>query len=218
MKNLLLLGMIALFASCGGKKDQASEEKAMPDTLYTFVADTSASNIAWQRDVENKVENKQIQIFGATATVNMENVAYTSNGEMPLISGKLEFINDSLSGLELTTNFTMVRLFSKGSGQAISSETFPPSLLEAVSIKPDTAANTFRIKGELSMKDKKGPVEFLATILRNKEGAELNGQLVLQTLDWPIREDVNPANVKKDIIVLDLSIKFAMKERLIKES
>ncbi len=213
MRNLMLLGLIALLASCGSKNPSESSEAIAPDTLYTFSADTSSSTIAWQRDVENKVENKQIQIFGATATVSMENVAYTSNGDMPLISGKLEYINDSLSGLELTTNFTMVRLFSKGSGQAISSETFPPSLLKAIKIQPDTAANTYVINGELSIKDKKGPVELSARIERKNEGAELQGTLILQTLDWPIREDANPANVKMDVITLKLNIVFSQQKK-----
>lgn len=210
MKQILLFVAVGLFlASCGGKKDNASsEENAKKDTLTTFLVDTSASTVKWQRDVENKVENKQIQIFGATATVNMENVAYTSNGELPVIDGKLIYENEVVDRMDLTINFTMVRLFSKGSTEAISTETFPPSLLRIDKIAPDSIAGQFLMEGNLTIKDKTGSVKFTSTIKKQDKSVTLSGNLILQTLDWPIREDVNAANVKKDVISLSMELVF----------
>ncbi|PKP03320.1 MAG: hypothetical protein CVU11_08700 [Bacteroidetes bacterium HGW-Bacteroidetes-6] len=212
MKYFFLLATITLFLfSCGNSSDSKKENKEVKTiTTITYQADTSKSNVLWQRDVENKVENKQIQIFGATATVSMENVAYTSNGDMPVLGGKLVYLNDTLKEMELTVNFTMVRLFSKSSSQAISSEKFPPSLMSIKTISPDTVANQFILKGDLTIKDKTGPVEFVATIKKaENKTVSLAGTLVLQTLNWPIREDTNEANVNKDLITLSMNLVFA---------
>lgn len=212
MKYFFLLATISLLLfSCGSSSDSKKENQEIKTTTtVTYQTDTAKSVVTWQRDVENKVENKQIQIFGATATVNMENVAYTSNGDMPVLGGKLVYLNDTLNELELTVNFTMVRLFSKGSTQAVSSETFPPSLMSIKTITPDSVANQFVLKGELTIKDKTGKVEFVANIKKAENNTvSLTGTLVLQTLDWPIREDVNAANVKKDIISLSMELIFS---------
>lgn len=212
MKYFFLLATIALFMfSCGSSSDSQKENEEVKTTITTtYQTDTAKSVVTWQRDVENKIENKQIQIFGATATVNMENVAYTSNGDMPVLGGKLVYLNDTLKELELTVNFTMVRLFSKGSTQAVSSEKFPPSLMSIKTITPDTVANQFILKGELTIKDKTGPVEFVTSIMKEKDKTvSLAGTLVLQTLNWPIREDANAANVNKDVITLNMNLIFA---------
>lgn len=139
----------------------------------------------------------------------MENVAYTSNGDMPVLGEKLIYLNETLKKLELTVNFAMVRLFSKGSTQAVSNETFPPSLMSIKTITPDSVANQFVLKGELTIKDKTGKVEFVASIKKEEnKTVSSTGTLVLQTLDWPICEDVNAANVKKNIISLSMELIF----------
>jgi hypothetical protein len=140
----------------------------------------------------------------------MENVAYTSNGDMPVLGEKLIYLNETLKKLELTVNFAMVRLFSKGSTQAVNNETFPPSLMSIKTITPDSVANQFVLKGELTIKDKTGKVEFVASIKKEEnKTVSLTGTLVLQTLDWPICEDANPANVNKDLITLNMNLVFS---------
>ena len=77
MKYFLINAMILGLMACGSSKPdpESEQEKEYKVTVtQNFSADTVNSVITWVRDVENKVVNKQIKIFGATTTVNMENV------------------------------------------------------------------------------------------------------------------------------------------------
>jgi hypothetical protein len=103
----------------------------------------------------------------------------------------------------------MVRLYSNNSNEAISTEKFPPSLMEITSIVPDTIENQYNLEGELTIKDKTGPVSFPATIYQDSIGNYmLNGICKLQTLNWPIREEADPANINYDIISLSMNVIF----------
>jgi polyisoprenoid-binding protein YceI len=210
MKYFLISMMIIGLMACGSSKPDPESEKEYKVTVtQNFSADTVNSVITWVRDVENKVVNKEIKIFGSTATVNMENVKFSSNGDMPLIDGKMVLINDSLTNISLTVSFTMVRLYSNNSNEAISTEKFPPSLMEITSIVPDTIENQYNLEGELTIKDKTGPVSFPATIYQDSIGNYmLNGICKLQTLNWPIREEADPANINYDIISLSMNVIF----------
>lgn len=215
MKTIVIVLLTAfIVSSCGSGSGSATDkENFSVRTTTTYQVDSAKSNVTWQRNVENKVENKQINLFGATATVNMENVSYTSDGSMPVLGGKLIYINDTLSSAEIIVDFTMVRLFSKTSEKALSTEKFPPSTLKIEEISADSAAGKYSMEGNLTIKEKTGAVKFPAEIIKTGENTvTFKGNLILQTLDWPIREDADPANVKKDEIALELNLVFGKPE------
>lgn len=215
MKTAIIILLAAfVLSSCGsGSGKGKDKEEFSVRTIATYQIDSAKSKVSWQRDVENKVENKQINLFGATATVSMENVSYTTDGIMPVLGGKLIYENDTLTYAELIVNFTMVRLFSKSSQQALSTEEFPPSTLKIEKLMPDSVAGKYELEGNLTIKEKTGAVKFTAEIIKTGGNTvTLKGNLLLQTLDWPIREDADPANVKKDEIALDLNLVFGKPE------
>ncbi|PLW92099.1 MAG: hypothetical protein C0592_12505 [Marinilabiliales bacterium] len=210
MKYFLIIALASVISACGSSKpDPESEKEKQYKVTVTknFTADTVNSVITWVRDVENKVVNKEIKIFGATTTVNMQNVKFSSNGDMPLIEGTLNIIDDSLADISLTVSFTMIRLYSNNSDQAISTEEFPPSLMEINTIVADTIENQYNLEGELTIKETTGPIKFPATIRQDSTGNYvLNGICQLQTLNWPIREEANPENITYDIISLNMNV------------
>jgi len=212
MKNqIIAMMMVVVTVSCGQVSDKNKNEKTEEvQQVVTYQIDTSRSELSWQRIVENKVENKQIQIFGQTATVNIENAVFTSSGTFPVLSGKIVYRNEVLSEMELLADFTMMRLFSISSDQLIDVEMFPPSLLKIDKIVPDSIADQYIMTGELTIKEKTNPVKATAVVKNpQKEIVSVNAVLELQTLDWPVREEVNPANVKKDIVILTLQLTFS---------
>lgn len=212
MKYFILPLMILVFIACGSSQkdeDNTKEKHYIVTTSEKFSADTINSTISWVRDVVNKNVNKEIKIFGSTANVTMQNVAFSSNGTMPLLSGEMNIINDTIKNINLTVNFSMIRLYSKNSNKAISTEVFPPSLLKIENISPDTIANHYLLEGELTIKDKTGPISFPASIIADSSGNyTMNGTCCLQTLDWPIRENADISNISKDIISLMINIMF----------
>jgi len=212
MKNqIIAMMMVVVTVSCGQVSDKNKNEKTEEvQQVVTYQIDTSRSELSWQRIVENKVENKQIQIFGQTATVNIENAVFTSSGTFPVLSGKIVYRNEVLSEMELLADFTMMRLFSISSDQLIDVEMFPPSLLKIDKIVADSIADQYIMTGELTIKEKTNPVKATAVVKNpQKEIVSVNAVLELQTLDWPVREEVNPANVKKDIVILTLQLTFS---------
>jgi len=212
MKNqIIAMMMVVVTVSCGQVSDKNKNEKTEEvQQVVTYQIDTSRSELSWQRIVENKVENKQIQIFGQTATVNIENAVFTSSGTFPVLSGKIVYRNEVLSEMELLADFTMMRLFSISSDQLIDVEMFPPSLLKIDKIVADSIADQYIMTGELTIKEKTNPVKATAVVKSpQKEIVSVNAVLELQTLDWPVREEVNPANVKKDIVILTLQLTFS---------
>lgn len=122
MKSIIIIVLAAfVVSSCGsGSGKENDNENFSVRTTTTYQVDTVKSKVNWQRDVENKVENKQINLFGATATVSMENISYSTDGTMPVLGGNLVYINDTLTSAELVVNFSMVRLFSKTSEKTLS--------------------------------------------------------------------------------------------------
>ncbi len=215
MKSIIIIVLAAfVVSSCGsGSGKENDKENFSVRTTTTYQVDSVKSRVNWQRDVENKVENKQINLFGATATVSMENISFSTDGTMPVLGGNLVYINDTLTSAELVVNFSMVRLFSKTSEKTLSTEEFPPSSLKIDKIKADSVAGKYKLEGSLTIKDKTRPVTFPAEITKTgKDSVSLKGNLVLQTLDWPIRESADPAKVKKDEIALELNLVFGSPE------
>ncbi len=215
MKSIIFILVAALVvSSCGSGSGKGNDKESFSvRTTTIYQVDSVKSKVNWQRDVENKVENKQINLFGATATVSMENISYSTDGTMPVLGGNLVYINDTLTSAELVVNFTMVRLFSETSQKTLSTEEFPPSSLKIDKIKADSGAGKYKLEGSLTIKDKTRPVTFPAEITKTgKDSVSLKGNLVLQTLDWPIRESADPAKVKKDEIALELNLVFGSPE------
>jgi len=216
MKSIIVILLVAfVVSSCGSGTEKGNDkENFSVRTTTTYQVDSKRSKVNWKRNVENKVENKQINLFGATSTVNMENVSYSTDGIMPVLGGNLVYINDTPTSAELVVNFTMVRLFSKTSEKTLSTEEFPPSSLKIDNIKADSVAGKYKLEGSLTIKDKTRPVTFPAEITKTgKDLVSLKGNLVLHTLDWPIREDADPARVKKDEITLELNLIFGSPEK-----
>lgn len=204
---ILILGV--LIASCG-RNGTTEKDKKEVVPLTTYNVDTASSTIKWQREVENKVENKQVSFLGVTATVNIDNASFSSEGTLPVLGGKIEYRGDSLQSLNLLVDFTMIRLFSKSSVQAISSEKFPPSTVQITKIRRDTTEGSYILSGNLTMKDKTGPVEMHSFIeKKDTSTVVMKGHMKLQTLDWPIREEADPSRIQKDLITLEMDLVFS---------
>ena len=91
MKSIIVILLVAfVVSSCGSGTEKGNDkENFSVRTTTTYQVDSKRSKVNWKRNVENKVENKQINLFGATSTVNMENVSYSTDGIMPVLGGNL---------------------------------------------------------------------------------------------------------------------------------
>lgn len=203
--------MVVFFSCSNGPGKSGKESGNNQPKMDTLALDTTISNIKWVRNVENKVENKQIKIFGITANVNIENTNFTTNGEIKPSEGILILKNDTMLSWQLLADFMMVRLFSEKSKQAISTEKFPPTLLKVEKISPDTLAGSWKMKGTLTIKDATNKVAFRSQVKHENGKYNIIARLQIQTLDYPIRENVKKENVIKDEINFDFNLNFGTK-------
>lgn len=206
--NILFLTFLLVSTSCSTGKKQESVKQPKMDTL---VLDTTASTIKWVREAENKVENKQVKIWGVTANVNMENVSFTTDGNIQPLEGILIQKNDTIINWQILADFMMVRLFSEKSNQAISTEKFPPTLLIINKINQDTTGSRWSMIGLLTIKETTKEVTLTGNVKKDNGKQKIEAKLKIQTLDFPIRENVKKENVIKDEITFDFNLIFGTK-------
>jgi len=203
-------------SSCGNEGANGITNESTPEKKEIITMNTTASfnlveegnEVSWDRFLHQGPTKKTIKIFGAEAEVELGEVELTTSGDVSLNSGILNEYNDSITDLTLFFDMTTLKLntnMEKGDDLFKANE-FGSSELRITEVLKDSAG--YMLNGELEIASVSNPVSVIAQIESTEKGKKITGDLVIQTLDWPLREESAKKSVIKDEITIKLNLLF----------
>ena len=220
MKNVFYSVMIssALFA-CTLSPNETSNflntevaEKELKKVDYNL--DTDKTSIIWERFLDQKATEKKVKLFGSYVDVKMGPVTMNMNGNVVAKSGDL-----SLTGSEPTSGqviFNMATFkFAEEKGEGLFNvKDFPESELKFLSFSKleNDSLNNYMAKATVTIQEK--TVDYDLPLQFNKggtSGASIQSTFVINTLDFPLRENAKKEEVNKDEITVSLDLLFNTK-------
>lgn len=212
MKNFFYLMSVAFIAvSCSnstGTSDPADEKEKITTITDTWVLVPDASKIEWNREVDNKLVKKKVKMFGAYMDVTMENVQFSTSGDFIPDTGSMICVNNEWKSGEVALNITAMKLYSDNDEEFFTTKEFPGSKLTINEITPDSA-DAFTLNCTLTIPDSSKTLDIPVRIFGDAGGYQkMEGEFIIQTLDWPLKDKPDRANVRKDEISLKFSLAF----------
>lgn len=204
---LLIIALTMM--ACGGEVPRKFTVKEY--TVYDI--DSSGSQVSWERSADYKVINKKVKLFGSYVTVNLENMEYTTSGNTPVIGGWLVMSSQKPDTARLEMDFSICRFYSEEEEAFLTTDQYPPAIVQFTRFLPDSAGYTTEAVLTLrdSVKNIAFPVKLEYDSLKN---LRLTGTYTMQTLDWPIRENPDRANIRKDEIAFRFNLLLKIREEV----
>jgi len=214
-KSVFCLFVLAL-SSCGtsdnngitGSDASAKKEIITVNTTANYNLVAEGNEVTWDRYLHQGPTTKKIKIFGADAEVELGEVELNTSGDVSMNSGILNEYNDSITDLTLFFDMTTIKLntdMEKGDDLFKANE-FGSSELRITEVVKDSIG--YILKGELEIASVSNPITVQAQIESTETGKKINGDLVIQTLDWPLRDASAKKSVIKDEITIKLNLQF----------
>lgn len=182
-----------------------------------YIADSTNSVISWTRFADNKLINKKVKLFDSYVDIKMDNVTFNTSGTTPLKSGKLIYINDVFSSGKIEMNFSVCRFYSEEEESFFKVKDFPPAVLIIDGIYSDSINNKekLNVDATLTIRDSIKKITFPASLEKDSlNNLIFSGEYIMQTLDWPIRENPDRNNIRKDEITFKFNILFSLNNTL----
>lgn len=200
--------VLIILASCSGTVQKDFTLKKTD----TYKLDSLQSEISWERSAEYKILNKKVKLFGSYVTVNLENMNYTTSGKTPLLNGELIYTDSVFSGGSFSMDFSICRFYNEEEEAFLTTEHFPPAVLTINSISPDSSSR-MKINATLNLLDSTKNITFPAFLEKDSlNNIVINGEYLMQTLDWPIRQNPDRNNIKKDEILFRFKLLYKFTE------
>ncbi len=202
--------LIVSLISCAGEQPK----KFTLQNTDIFELDTSKSVIKWDRFVDNKLINKKIKLFGSYVDVKMENVTFNTSGNTPVIGGDMQYVNNEFSSGKFQMDFSVCRFYSEEEESFFTIKNYPPSILLFKKMIPDTInKGKYNIEASLALRDSTKDITIPAEIIKDSlNNIRITGTYVMQTLDWPIRENPDRKNIRKDEITFNFDLYYQLKK------
>lgn len=209
--SLALISSITIFLSCATSSDNQPDNRVVIKKVdKQFILLSDKSKINWERFVDNKKVEKTIRLFGSDCKVTMENVQFNTNGTFNVGKGELLMTDDKWLSGTIELDFVAMRIWSDEEQKYFTTKEFPASVLRIDSFDDDTLGNGHYImKCNLSILDSSKNIDIPVIINTDSLGlVNVDGNFKIQTLDWPLKETPDRANVRKDEITLNLNLYF----------
>ncbi|MFH2140895.1 MAG: hypothetical protein ABIJ97_00630 [Bacteroidota bacterium] len=207
---LLLVVCSFYFISCNNSQSENADVKKKKIEkyidYYNIIPDKSLVN--WTRVVDNKLIKKKVKLFGSYVDVNMENVKFDSNGSLEIKSAEFKKLNNIWNEGMIEIPLTTFKFYSDDEEQFFVQEDMGNARLQINEITADTSLlNIYNLNCVLNIADSSKKISFPAEFLIDSlQQIKINGEFVLQTLDWPFRKNADRQNVRKDEITLKLDL------------
>lgn len=213
-KFLILLVITTFVVACSSensKKENVEHTTILEkeDVITKYKLDLEKSIASWERNLHQGPTKKKMKLFGANVDVEMGEVELNTSGEVELTNGELKQTNDDYSSMLITFDMTTLKLntdMESKSDDLFKTKEFHESILEISEIVNN--GTNFTLKGELTIAEKTNPIESHVTIVDSNPGKILEGDFIIKTLDWPLREEEAKKSVITDEVEITLSLKF----------
>lgn len=201
--------ILTFFTSCGSsspsERNSNSDQESAPEAVMgRMELDPTLSSATWERTLDQKATTQKVKLFGQMVDVELGAVKMNTNGTVALQSGTLSTNNDE--PIEATTVFDMTSFKiaqEKGNG-LFDIQQYPSSALKMSDFIADSTG--FTTKGELTIQGTSAPVDVKLVEIKNERARHLKGSLKINTLDFPLRDQVTTKDINTDEIVVSFDL------------
>jgi hypothetical protein len=213
MKNYTVLFAVAFLAiifSCGSSKETKEEKKFELVKTKSYVLNPELSKLAWVRNVDYKNLKTKVLLGKMYVDLSMENVQFETNGEAKVVSGKLECINDLYTAAEVEIDLSLTRFYSQEEEAFFKTESYPAAILKIKSFEKDTTSDVAYIAtADLTLNEKTQEIKFPVDLTQDaNSNIVFKGTYLMQTSEWPVLKQPDPANVNHDEISFGFDLIF----------
>jgi hypothetical protein len=211
VKTLVFFAILPAFLllySCS----EAEQKKFCLKKTEIYQLDTIQSEISWERYAEYKILNKKVKLFGSCVTVNLENMNYTTSGKTPLLEGEMIYTDSVFESGRFSMDFFICRFYNEEEEAFLTTEQYPPATLVINKLNPDSSSRWIA-DASLTIGDSLKTIRFPLSIEKDSlNHILLTGNYLMQTLEWPIRQNPDRNNIKRDEINLTFKLRFTPAE------
>ena len=208
-KTGVLALSVALLVSCGSSNQtDNADEQSNPEVIKAeYTLDASTSSATWERTLDQKATKQKVKMFGQMVEVELGAVKLNSNGSVSIQSGTLTTKDEVIA--EATAIFDMASFKiaqEKGNG-LFDVQEYPSSTLKMTDFTADSTG--YVAKGELTIQGANATVDINLNQTKTSNGYNLTGSLLINTMDFPLRDQVTAKDINKDEIVVTFELRYA---------
>lgn len=210
-KHLIFAVLTTLLYACGSDsqntdndstQDQIVTEPEVVVSEYQLVSEQSSAN--WERTLDQKPTKQKVKLFGKMVDVELGEIKMTTNGTVAINEGGLTVTDDNPTSAHIVFDMASFQ-FAKEKGDGLFNvKEFPNSTLVLNDFADSTASGTITIQE--TNKD----IEVSTKVVSTDNGYNINGSFTLNTLDFPLREQVKAKDVNKDEIKVDFELTYTL--------
>lgn len=213
--SFIFCGLIALtLLSCNGNDEQVTNEQSetpevkVIDNNYRLVVNESKAD--WERTLDQKATKQKVKMFGSMVDVELGAVKLTTNGNVDIKDGELVTSNDKINKATVIFDMTSLK-FAKEKGNGLFDVVkYPNSTLEITNIMKDSVG--YKAIGALTIQEVTKPTDIHFEMTKTANSHLFTGTFVINTLDFPLRDQVKAKDVNKDEIKIKFELKYLLSE------
>ncbi len=212
MNKIILLLWAMLFVACAGSSsDKNSDENTeviliRKTSEYVLIPDSS--EVTWNRYLNQKPTKQNVQIFGFSVEADLGEVEMTTSGTANVRSGNLILID--FNPVEALIIFDMQSFkLAKEKGKGLFDvKNYPECSLHIKSFEEQ--GDAYLVSSELTIENTTKETQFELNVTENVDKIVLSGSFKINTLDYPLRDNVTAADVNQDVITINFVIPFTL--------
>lgn len=134
------------------------------------------------------------------------------SGNIDIKEGAISEKNDSITDGIIVFDMTTLKFNSENSASddLFHTKNYPSSTFKINSIKKDTSG--YVLVGDLTIADVSKSAVANGQIIKSNNKINFKGEMVIQTLNWPLRDEEAKNSTIKDEVTIHLNLKFGTPE------
>ena len=213
----LYIPLFFLLLSCGAESNpntsSSGDDGSTPapeDVIAEMVLDAEGSEITWDRFLDQKATKKKVKFLGAMVDVELGPMQLNMKGEVTPVRGNMTTTNGECSSGNLIFDMKTFK-FSEEKGDGIfNTKDYPESELKFNSFKAleGDSVNNYTVSMTLTIQDHSEDIEAPLSIKAGDDWATVKGSFVFNTLDFPLRDNVQKKAVITDEVTVHLDLDY----------
>lgn len=214
MKYLFLTALLIL-ASCNtetanNSSDIAEADPTIEDVVAQMQLNTEGSEITWERFLDQKATKKKVKFLGAMVDVELGPMQLNMNGEVTPIRGEMTTINSQCSNGNLIFDMKTFKFAEEKGDGIFNTKDYPESELKfnSFSALEGDSVNNYMVTMTMTIQDHSEDIEAPLSIKSGEDWAKIKGAFIFNTLDFPLRDNVERKAVITDEVTVHLNLDY----------
>jgi len=197
------------FCSASSNKNELSEneEQFTIVTIQEYALQADSCVTTWQRYLHQKPTKQKVELFGSMVDVDMGEIEMTSSGSARTHTGTFIMKNGVAESAAVLFDMESFKLAKHQGNGLFDVKKYPNCELNI--FRFEKKGNSLIAISSLTIQEKSKDNEFEVHIVKSEKNFSISGTFKINTLDYPLREQVSAKDIYKDEITVDFSLLFA---------